>query len=169
MKNTTIGVFSDHVSAESALNELKQFGVSDGDLSYVYTNSKGTITDAQSTDKFATGTATGLTAGAVIGGLAGLAVANGILPGVGTLLVGGPLAAYFGFGGATAAGLATGAVAGGLLGALTNFGIDSKDAEIYKTNIENGHIVVIARNTPSSTVSVFEHAGAQEVRQYTTV
>ena len=168
MKNTTVGVFNDHVSAESALNELKQFGVPDGDLSYIYTNSRGTIKDAQTGDKIATGAAAGLTAGAVIGGLAGLAVANGILPGMGSLLVAGPLAAYLGFGGATAAGLATGAVAGGLLGGLTNIGIDSKDAELYKKHIESGHIVVIARATPSSTVSVFNNAGASEVRQYTT-
>ena len=164
--NTTIGVFSNHLAAGSALKELKDFGVPDADLSYVYTNEEGNVKDKQTGEKVGEGTVTGVATGALLGGIAGLVVANGILPGIGTLFVAGPLAAALGFTGAAAAGVATGAVAGGIIGALSNFGIDSTDAALYEKHIQNGDVVVIARSTPMSTRAIFENAGATEVRQY---
>jgi hypothetical protein len=166
---TTIGVFTTHASAESALNELRQFGVKDADLSYVYLNDQGAIKDGQSGDKIGEGAATGATAGAIIGGIAGLVVANGILPGLGTLIVAGPLAAALGFTGAAAtavAGAATGAAAGGLIGALTHLGIDKQDVQLYEDHVRRGDILVIARGTPASTEDIFLNHGAVEVRHY---
>ena len=166
---TTIGVFTTHAAAESALNELKGFGVPEGDLSYVYVNDKGSVKDGQVGGKVGEATATGATVGAVIGGLAGLAVANGILPGLGTLLVAGPLAATLGFSGAAAtavAGAATGAAAGGLLGALTHSGIDKKDVQLYEDHVRRGDVLVIARGTPASTEDIFLNHGAVDVRHY---
>lgn len=166
---TTIGVFTTHAAAESALNELRQFGVKDTDLSYVYINDKGTVKDGQTGDKMSAATATGVTAGAVIGGLAGLVVANGILPGLGTLFVAGPLAATLGFTGTVAtavAGAATGAAAGGLLGALTHMGIAKQDVQLYEDHVRRGDVLVIARGTPSSTEDIFLNHGAVDVRHY---
>ena len=166
---TTIGVFPTHAAAETALNELKAFGVKDADLSYVYINDKGVVRDAQSGGKIGEGTATGATAGAIIGGLAGLIVANGVLPGVGPLLVAGPLAGFLGFTGvgATAiAGAAGGAVAGGFIGALTHMGIDKRDVQLYEDHVRRGDVLVIARNTPSSTEDIFLNHGAVDVRYY---
>jgi hypothetical protein len=164
--NTTIGVFSNHILAGNALRDLKAFGVPDNDLSYVYTNENGIIKDKQTGEKVTSATATGLAAGAIIGGIAGLAVVEGILPGMGTLFVAGPLAAILGFTSTTAAGVATGAVAGGIIGALTNLGVDKTDAALYEKHIQNGDVIVIARSTPMSTKAIFETAGAIEVRQY---
>jgi hypothetical protein len=166
---TTIGVFTTHAAAESALNELRQFGVHESELSYVYINDKGTIQDAQSGGKIGEATATGATAGAVIGGIAGLVVANGILPGLGTLIVAGPLAAALGFTGAAAtavAGAATGAAAGGLIGALTHIGIDKQDVQLYEDHVRRGDVLVIARGTPASTEDIFLNHGAVDVRHY---
>lgn len=166
---TTIGVFTTHAAAESALNELKQFGVSAGDLSYVYVNDKGNVQDGQTGEKVGERTAAGATAGAVIGGIAGLVVANGILPGLGTLIVAGPLAAALGWSGAAAtavAGAATGAVAGGLLGALTKFGVDKNDVHLYEDHVKRGDILVISRGTPASTEDIFLNHGAVDVRHY---
>lgn len=166
---TTIGVFTTHAAAESALKELKAFGVKDTDLSYVYVNDKGAIKDGQTGGKAGGAAAAGVTAGAVIGGLAGLVVANGILPGVGTLLVAGPLATALGITGAAAtavAGAATGAVAGGLIGALTHMGVAKQDAQLYEDHVRRGDILVIARGTPASTEDIFLNHGAVDVRHY---
>lgn len=166
---TTIGVFTTHAAAESALNELRNFGVKEADLSYVYVNDKGTIKDAQTAGKAGDATAAGATTGAVLGGLAGLAVANGILPGLGTLFVAGPLAAALGIGGAAAtavAGAATGAVAGGLVGALTHMGVNKQDVQLYEDHVRRGDVLVISRGTPASTEDIFLNHGAIDVRHY---
>lgn len=166
---TTIGVFTTHTAAESALNELKQFGVKEAELSYVYVNDKGHVRDGQTGDKIGGGAAAGATAGAIIGGIAGFVVANGILPGLGSLIVAGPLATALGLtgaAGATVAGAATGAAAGGLIGALTNMGVDSKDVRLYEDHVRQGDILVIARGTPASTEDIFLNHGAVDVRHY---
>jgi uncharacterized membrane protein len=166
---TTIGVFTTHAAAESALNELRQFGVKESDLSYVYVNEKGSVEDKQTGEKSGSNAAKGATTGAIVGGLAGLAVANGILPGLGTLLVAGPLATAVGFSGAvatTVAGAATGAVAGGLIGALTHMGIDKQDVQLYEDHVRRGDVLVIARGTPASTEDIFLNHGAVDVRHY---
>lgn len=166
---TTIGVFTTHAAAESALNDLKQFGVKEADLSYVYVNSKGKIKDGQAGGKIGDGAATGAAAGAIIGGIAGFAVANGILPGLGSLIVAGPLASALGLtgaAGAAAAGAATGAAAGGLIGALTHLGIDSSDVKLYEDHVRRGDVLVIARGTPASTEDIFLNHGAIDVRHY---
>lgn len=166
---TTIGVFTTHAAAESALNELRQFGVKDADLSYVYVNDKGTVKDGQSGGKAGEGVVAGATAGAVIGGLAGLVVANGILPGLGTLFVAGPLAAALGITGTAAtavAGAATGAAAGGLIGGLTSLGVAKQDVQLYEDHVRRGDVLVIARGTPASTEDIFLNHGAIDVRHY---
>ncbi len=166
---TTIGVFTTHAGAESALNELRQFGVSETDLSYVYINSDGNVKDGQTGDKVGSGVATGVTTGAIIGGIAGLVVANMVLPGFGTVLVAGPLAAALGIGttAATAvAGAATGAAAGGLIGGLTNLGVDKQDVQLYEDHVRRGDVLVIARGTPASTEDIFARNGAVDVRHY---
>lgn len=166
---TTIGVFTTHAAAESALNELRQFGVAEGDLSYVYVNEKGSVRDGQTGEKVGSAAAGGATAGAVIGGIAGLAVANGILPGLGSLIVAGPLAAALGLSGTAAtavAGAATGAAAGGFIGGLTKLGVDKDDVKLYEDHVKRGDVLVIARGTPASTEDIFLNHGAVDVRHY---
>lgn len=166
---TTIGVFTTHAGAETALNELRQFGVKEADLSYVYINDKGNVSDGQTGDKVGEGAAVGATAGAIIGATLGLVVANGILPGLGSLIVAGPLATALGFTGAAAtavAGAATGAAAGGLIGGLTNLGIDKQDVQLYEDHVRRGDVLVIARGTPASTEDIFLNHGAVDVRHY---
>ncbi len=166
--NTTVGVFATHDEAEKAIAELRAFGVAEADLSYMYVDIDGKMHDEVS--KVGAGTASGATAGAVIGAIAGLVVANGILPGLGTLFVAGPLAGALGLTGAvatTAAGAATGLAAGGILGALGNIGISSTDAVMYKSLVERGDILVVAKSNDILIKDVFIKAGAKEIRQYT--
>ncbi len=167
---TTIGVFKTHMEAESTLHELRDFGIDESDLSYLYINNEGNIKDGEEGSKMGDGTISGATTGAIIGGIAGLVIANGILPGLGTLIVAGPLAAALGFTGIAAtavAGAATGAVAGGLIGALSHMGISEDDVHIYEDYVRRGDILVIARATEKSTKDIFMKNGASSVRNYT--
>lgn len=169
MANITMGVYETHADAEAAIKELTAFGVKDEDISYVYTDSSGDVTDRQTGEKVGAGAVGGATTGAVLGAIAGLAVANGVLPGLGTLFVAGPLAAALGFTGAaatTVAGAATGAAAGGLVGALTHLGVNSADAELYEDMVRKGDVLVIARTDSEDTKDVFSRTNALEVRDY---
>ena len=167
--NTTSGVFSNRHKAEMVINELREIGVSDKEISCVYTDHEGDMKDSQTGEKIESGVATGATTGAVIGTIAGLVVANGILPGLGTLFVVGPLATALGLTGAvatTVAGAATGAAAGGLIGALSNLGISKEDAELYEKHIHKGEALVICRSDDIDVMDVFKKHGAAEIRQY---
>lgn len=166
---TTIGVFSTHVDAEKALNELRAFGVSEADMSYVYKNMEGDMIDNQTTDKVGDGAANGVATGTVVGALAGLVAANIVLPGFGTLIVSGPLVAALGFTGVAAtaaAGATAGAVAGGLIGALTNVGVSDPDTTLYESFVHKGNILVVARTPLVNTKEVFIKTGAIEIREY---
>ncbi len=166
---TTIGVFTTHASARAAIEELRALGISDTDISYLYTNVEGDIKDAHSDSKLGEGTATGATTGAVLGAIAGLVVANGILPGIGTLLVAGPLATALGFTGAAAtavAGAVTGAAAGGLVGALVNLGVSDEDAKLYEDLVRSGNVLVVAREGAISARDVFVRHDAKQIGTY---
>jgi hypothetical protein len=131
-ESTTIGVFRDTAHAEMAIKDLRALGIHDADISYVYSSEKETIVEDAGGNRVGEGAAQGAGTGAIIGGLAGLAVANGILPGLGTLFVAGPLAAALGLTGAvatTAAGAMTGAAAGTLVGALAGLGVSEDEAK----------------------------------------
>lgn len=171
MQTTTIGVFGSRTNAETAIKELRDWGIADADISYIYISNEGeTVKEDGAGDKMAAGAATGVTTGAVVGALAGLAVANGILPGLGTLFVAGPLAAALGLTGAaatTAAGAMTGAAAGGIVGALGGLGVSSDEAKIYEERIRSGGILVTATSTdPAAVRDVYNKNGAEEIREY---
>lgn len=166
---TTIGVFPNKLRAEEAIEDLRKSGVSDADISCVYRDMDGDLTDSQTGEKIGTGAAGGATTGAVVGAIAGLIVANGILPGLGTLFVAGPLATALGFTGgaaATVAGAATGAVAGGLIGGLANLGVSDEDATLYERHVLSGEVLVISRSDAESALDAFHRNNAVEVRQY---
>lgn len=167
--NTTLGVYRTHADAEAAIKELKSFGIAESDISYIYTDNDGDIKDEQTGEKVGSGATAGATTGVVIGAIAGFVVANGILPGLGTLIVAGPLATALGITGAaatTVAGGITGAVAGGLIGALSSLGVSEADAALYQGLVQQGNILVIARSDSPGTETVFERTNAMEIREY---
>lgn len=169
MHTVTLGIYKTHAEAESAIKQLIALGIQQDDISYVYSDKKGEMTDGNTGESMAQGAVEGGTVGAVIGGIAGLVVANGILPGLGSLFVAGPLAAALGLTGVaatTVAGAATGAAAGGLIGALTNMGVNDTDATMYQTYIEKGEILVAAKTDNPNAREVFEKTNAREIQQY---
>lgn len=169
---TIIGVFSTHESAEHAIHELRAIETPEADISYIYTNAKGNTTNSQAQNTVGAETVSGGTSGAIVGALAGLAVANGILPGLGSLFVAGPLAIALGFTGAaatTVAGAATGAAAGGFIGALNGFGLNESDARLYEETVRSGDILVIVRantDSPMMFKDIFAKSSAKKVGEY---
>ncbi len=164
---TTVGVFARQEDASETLEELRTLGIGGSDVSCVYTNSEGKMRDAQAPEKVIESLAKGAVTGAVIGGIAGVVVTSGIVPGVGMLFAASPLASLLRLTGTAAvAGIATGAIAGGLIGAFTGFGIAKEDVEYYEHRIRKGDIIVIARLTPEHAKEIFIKHGAASVVQY---
>lgn len=169
MDTTTVGIFGSKDHAQMAIAELRSLGIADTDISYVY-SSEEEVTTEGGERKVGEGAASGAGTGAVLGGLAGLAVAAGILPGLGALFVAGPLAAALGLTGAaatTAAGALTGAAAGGLVGALVGLGVKEDEAKIYEERVRLGGVLLTARHPSDGRVKeIFDKHGAEEVREY---
>lgn len=130
------GIFANKKQAGEAISALKQGGYDDisvisrddaGDVKTTDTN--GDMNDA----------AEGAVKGGAVGGLAGIlaGVAAVALPGVGPLLVAGPLAISWGVTGA-----ALGALTGGLVGALTEEGVPDEIARGYEERVKGGDVLV---------------------------
>lgn len=146
MSVVVLGVFSNELSAEDAINKLESRGYNPKDMSILMKDSKGAERISKDTGaNVAEGAVSGAGTGAVVGGITGF-LAGTVLPGLGGFLIGGPIGAALGLTGAaatTVSGVATGAVAGGLIGALTStFGISDDDARDYETKINEGGILI---------------------------
>ena len=168
MKRHLLGIFASHEDATKLIEKLENDGVPKSSLSCIYVNDAGNLHDDQGAAKVELASAVGAGAGATVGLIAGLVVAEGVLPGLGALVVAGPLAGLLGITTATAvAGIAAGAVAGGLVGALSNFGLSTEDATLYESLVRGGGTLVIVHdNTTSSNKNTFEKMGGKEVREY---
>ena len=92
--------------------------------------------------------AKGAVGGGIIGGLAGLLTATGIvaIPGLAPLLAGGALISLLGTTGASiVAGSGVGAVAGGLVGALVSINVPETAARQYEEAVREGKILITVR------------------------
>lgn len=175
MKELVIGMFDDRTSAERAINALhRELDVDAKDISYVYRSASGSVSEQPAADVMDTtpgeGATRGAVAGGAIGGLAGLAIAAGMIPVIGPVVAAGPLVAALGIGGAigtTAAGAVTGAAAGGIIGALMSLGVDRNRAEQYQESVAAGHVLVaIHTNNPSEAAALMSENEAVEVESY---
>lgn len=99
------------------------------------------------------GSAIGMTVGAIAGAIAAVGTTVA-LPGLG-LIVAGPLAAAI-------AGAGAGGVTGGLVGALVGTGLSEERAELYRTSIEEGGIVLVARPQTEKQADAVEDAWKDE-------
>lgn len=141
MTKTVTGLFDTYADATSAVAQLKAAGISDSDISIV-SNSDDHHKDND--NGAAEGAGTGAGIGAAVGGAGGLLTGLGIMaiPGVGPVVAAGWLAAL-------AAGAVGGAVvggaAGGLIGALTDSGVDERDAHVYAEGVRRGGTLVTAK------------------------
>ena len=165
-----VGLFNDRVEAENAVHRLRNSGVSPDAISVAMkatevtsdpgpTSAPTLAESTGTTDLAAEGTAVGAVSGAAVGTLVGLLVAGStfVLPGVGTFLVAGPLAAAL-----TGAGV--GAASGGLIGALVGSGIPESEAGVLATEVETGRAIVVARvdeNESADVRLIFDEEGSR--------
>lgn len=142
MTKTITGLFDTYSDASSAVEQLNAAGISDNDISIVSNNSDGRYKDDDNDVAEDAGAGAGI--GAAVGGVGGLLTGLGIMaiPGVGPVVAAGWLAA-------TAAGAVAGAVvggaAGGIVGALTDSGVNERDAHVYAEGVRRGGTLVTAK------------------------
>src|SRR6202167_6004456 len=163
-KNTAVfGIYKTVPQAESAVDRIMAAGFTSNDISVL-------LPDNQSTKEFAhekatkapEGTATGVTAGGVVGGTLGLLAGIGALaiPGVGPLIAAGPIMGAL-------AGLGVGGAVGGLVGALVGVGIPEYEAKRYEGRVKDGGILLSVHCDSSEEVSkakeILKSTGADDV------
>ena len=149
---TVVGMFDTKTAAEAAITRLHREGVDRSAISVGMKDPRETAEITESTgahDLSGEGTTTGLVSGAGVGVLVGLAIAGStiVLPGIGPLLIAGPLAAAL-----TGAGI--GAASGGLIGGLIGSGIPEEHANEFHSGLERGHVLVAAHVDASQVVEV---------------
>lgn len=137
---TVIGMFETRTDAEDAIHRLQAAGFSRDAIGVAMKDSRDAEVLADATganDLSAEGATAGVLSGAGVGVLVGLALVGStvLLPGIGTVLIGGPLAAGL-------TGAAVGAASGGLVGGLVGSGIPEDEATEYHERIVRGHILV---------------------------
>ncbi len=164
-----IGVFPNQNNASDAINRLDSMGFNPKDISILMRSGEGSV-KYENGHPVITETAEGATVGGIIGALTGLVVGAGILPGLGVLLIGGPLAASLGLAGAaatTVSGAVTGIVAGGVIGALVSLGIPENEVKIYENSILQGGILIAVptnSNTESTVENVMKQFGGDNIQ-----
>lgn len=151
------------VQAEDIVSELQAQGVPASEISVLFPDKGGSRDFAhEHHTKAPEGTATGATAGGVVGGGLGLLAGIGALaiPGVGPFIAAGPIMAAL-------SGAAIGATIGGLTGALIGLGIPEYEAKAYETKIKNGNILIAVHTRDSDEVSrvkdLFKAANAEDI------
>lgn len=173
MNKTLIGVFKDREAVESVIEKLRSKNFDAKDVSIVMRDAREAKELEHNTGAdVAGGTVSGITTGALLGGLAGL-IAAFVVPGLGAFFIGGPIATALGLTGAaasTVSGAATGAVAGGLVGALTSLGLSDDEAKHYENRVKEGAILVavpVTETNESFARSVFEENDVADLKTVT--
>ncbi|MDI3534631.1 MAG: hypothetical protein PWQ82_996 [Thermosediminibacterales bacterium] len=161
MDKTVIGVFDSRDKAENAVNEMRNSGFTENEISIVAKNQEGQNRQENDDIDMETGSvADGTTTGSVLGGLAGLAVGAGALaiPGLGPIIAAGPIA-----------GLLSGAASGGIAGALIDWGIPEERGREYEEELRQGKILATVRADESKiqdAANIFRKNGAKDVETH---
>ena len=143
--NSTVGLFSSHLDAESAIKELEKSGYDMKQLSIVgkdYQTEENVVGYYNTGDRMATWGKYGLFWGWIWGLLFGSAFL--IIPGLGAVMVGGPLVSWI------IGALETAFVTGGLTaigGALASIGIPKDSVIRYETALKAHKFMLIVHGT----------------------
>src|SRR5262249_36416411 len=137
-----IGTFADRRVAEHFVDELRRAGFGEEQIGVVMPG--GSPPPPAEGD---TNLAGALTSGAV-GAFAGLALAVGLLPGVGPVMAGGLLAGSLG-----------GAAVGGVLGSLLAHGLSEEEARHHEGQLRDGRslVVVQAAGRTAEALAILRH------------
>lgn len=167
VESSVVAVYRDQSAAEHALRQLHAAGFATSDLSIVgrdFQMSEKPVGFISAGDYATAGAA----AGAWFGGLFGLCLGAAflVLPGLGPVVIAGPLATAFlaGIEGALA-----GTALGSLAGALIGWGIPKERALKYETHVKGGKFLVIARGEPQAICrarEMLDHENADHIEVY---
>jgi len=164
MANTAVfGIYPDRTSVENAVDALRTANFRNTDISVLFPENAGTKDFAhEKGTKAPEGVATGVPAGAAIGGTLGWLAGIGALaiPGLGPFIAAGPIMGAL-------AGVGVGGALGGIAGALIGMGIPEYEAKRYEGRVKNGGILLSVHADSSEWVKrakdILEHTGAQDV------
>ena len=149
-KTAVFGIYKTANQAEQTVDRLIAAGFSNDDISVLLPDDRSTRDFAhEKSTKAPEGTATGVTAGGVIGGTLGLLAGIGTLaiPGLGPFIAAGPIMSAL-------AGLGVGGAVGGVIGALVGMGIPEYEAKRYEGRIKEGGILLSAHCDTSEEITV---------------
>jgi len=152
MTRSVTHLFDDYSQARNAVTALERAGFTSSEVSVVSRyRDDGTLADE------ASGAGTGAAVGAIAGGGTGLLAALGIIaiPGIGPLVAAGVLAT-------TLVGAAGGSLVGGLVGALTDYGVDERDAHVYSEGVRRGGTLVTVQADDARVAEAQRILSAQE-------
>ncbi|HEX9788012.1 MAG TPA: DUF3341 domain-containing protein [Candidatus Binatia bacterium] len=163
MAKAVFGLVDNEFQAERVVEELRNAGFSNNDISGLFPDKTATRDFAhEQHTKAPEGAATGAATGGVLGGVLGWLAGVGTLaiPGLGPLIAAGPIMGAL-------AGAGAGAAAGGLTGALIGLGIPEYEAKLYEGKIKEGNILIAVHSENSEETKrakeIFERAGAYDI------
>ncbi|HYG78564.1 MAG TPA: quinol:electron acceptor oxidoreductase subunit ActD [Planctomycetota bacterium] len=163
-KNTAaFAIFSDRQKVETAVEQLKQAGYRNTDISVLFPQNEGNKEFAhEHQTKAPEGASLGAGSGMAIGGTLGWLAGIGALaiPGVGPLIAAGPIVAAL-------AGAGAGGALGGIAGALIGLGIPEYEAKRYEGRVNNGGILLSVHCDDSDWTkkakNILENSGGEDV------
>lgn len=164
MKNRAVyGIYRDRAQTENAVDRFIAAGFRSEDISVLLPENVGTKDFAhEKHTKLPEGTATGATAGGVVGGTLGLLAGIGALaiPGLGPFIAAGPIMGAL-------AGVGAGGVVGGIVGALVGMGVPEYEAKRYEGRIKSGGALLSVHCDNSDWTKrakmVLEETGAEDI------
>jgi hypothetical protein len=162
-KKSVFCIANSEVQAASIVDQLKNEGFSNNDISALFPDKTGTRDFAhQKGTKAPEGIATGAGTGGVVGGALGWLAGIGALtiPGVGPFIAAGPIVAAL-------SGAAVGATVGGVAGGLIGLGIPELEARRYEGKVKAGNILLSVHTEDSEEIKaaekIFKDAGAADI------
>lgn len=163
-KNIAVyGIYNERMMLEQAVEELREFGFRNTDISVLFPHGDSTREFAvEKQTKAPEGAATGAGTGAAVGGGLGWLAGIGMLaiPGVGPFVAAGPIAAAL-------AGAGAGGLVGGIAGGLIGMGIPEYEANRYEGRIKEGGILLSVhaddREWKNKAKEILEHTGAEDI------
>lgn len=168
--NSAVGIFADHHGAENAIKELQKSGCDMKKLSIIgkdYHSEEQVIGYYNTGDRIASWGKFGLLWGWMWGLLFGSAFL--FMPGIGPVMIGGPLVAWL------IEGLSTAAVVGGvgaLAGALASIGIPNDSVLQYESALKADKFILIVNGSVAEVEkakSILTNNKAEEINLYNEV
>ncbi len=162
MTHAVVGVFQSDADAEHALADLLEKGFPREKISLISPKSEHSEhikidgAEVEHGEDIAIGAVGGSLVGGMLGALVGMLIVG--IPGIGPVLVAGPIAAAI-------AGAGAGAVGGGVLGGLTWAGITHDEAHVYENLLHEGKTILMVQTSADKrdeAVAILHRDGAAD-------